>query len=74
MNPTHKNETNPADLAPLSYGPGLAIGLWLILGLPGESRPRQAGLAERSDFVRQTLKGGLRPAESSQLAGRGIRG
>jgi hypothetical protein len=27
---------DPASLSPLSYGPGLALGLFLIVGLPAE--------------------------------------
>lgn len=30
------NTDHPADIAPLSFGPGLALGLLLILGLPSE--------------------------------------
>lgn len=30
------NTHDPADMAPLSYGCGLALGLMLILGLPAE--------------------------------------
>lgn len=37
------NTDHPADLAPLSYGSGLALGLMLILGLPSE--PRKAAVA-----------------------------
>lgn len=29
------NFDNPSDLSPLSYGAGLALGLALVLGLPG---------------------------------------
>lgn len=38
------NTTDPSDYAPLHYGPGLALGLMLLLGLPGEPhkpRPKQ---------------------------------
>lgn len=30
------NTDHPADIAPLSFGPGLALGLLLILGLPSD--------------------------------------
>ena len=32
------NTTDPSDITPLSYGPGLVLGLLLILGLPTERR------------------------------------
>ncbi|HVU22845.1 MAG TPA: hypothetical protein VHE13_01895 [Opitutus sp.] len=38
------NTTDPSDYAPLHYGPGLVLGLMLILGLPGAPhtpRPKQ---------------------------------
>ncbi len=42
------NTDHPADIAPLSFGPGLAIGLLLILGLPSEPRHVKASSASRS--------------------------
>jgi len=44
MNSPHPSpftSQHPADLAPLSVGPGLALGLMLILGLPGQTKPEQ---------------------------------
>ena len=56
MNSPHT--PHPADLAPLSYGPGLALGLLLILGLPGEKKNEPPASAPgRPDFVRQSVNG-----------------
>ncbi len=40
------NTNDPTDLSPLSYGTGLALGLFLILGLPSDP---QSGLRRRSE-------------------------
>lgn len=67
MNPTHFPDTHPADLSPLSYGSGLALGLCLILGLPREapsgapipagdaSNPTTVSTPAGTGFVRQAI-------------------
>jgi hypothetical protein len=32
------NSHDPTEIAPLSFGPGLALGLMLIIGLPAEPK------------------------------------
>lgn len=39
------NTHDPSDIAPLSYGAGLALGLMLILGLPAEKKTSQPSAA-----------------------------
>jgi hypothetical protein len=39
------NTHDPSDIAPLSYGAGLALGLMLILGLPAEEKQSQPSTA-----------------------------
>lgn len=42
------HESTAADFTPLSYGPGLAIGLMMILGLPATSAAASASSRRRS--------------------------
>lgn len=59
MNSPHSSSLHPADLAPLSYGTGLALGLMLILGLPGETKRPASGLRTGNPhgFVRRAMDG-----------------
>ncbi len=41
------NTDDPADISALSYGTGLALGLFLILGLPSEPRSGRGGSPRR---------------------------
>ena len=61
------NTQDPSDIAPLSYGAGLTLGLMLILGLPAEKKttptpatrtPRacESKLAEAVHTVPATLR------------------
>jgi hypothetical protein len=47
------NTHDPSDIAPLSYGAGLALGLMLIIGLPAEKKRASASTTtptrERTD-------------------------
>lgn len=44
------NTDDPTDLSPLSYGTGLALGLFLILGLPSDPH---SGLRRRNERTTQ---------------------
>ncbi|ACB73851.1 hypothetical protein [Opitutus terrae] len=51
------DSTEPADLSPLSFGAGLALGLMLILGLPRAAAPDQISGRRESVFELRTPDG-----------------
>ena len=76
--PSPLTSSHPADLAPLSVGPGLALGLMLILGLPGQTKPEQHAQppsAAPHGFIRRAMEGKMairdRHAGTSNVTTRG---
>lgn len=63
------DSTHPADLSPLAYGTGLALGLLLILGLPRDpaaTRRERPAVSRREAWQAsaQTLFPSSRPANN----------